>query len=90
MIVRRKSRGTKIKTHYDVIASGNSVIKNAKERDEINQQRVEGHALCFEMEAAGITNSHPCLVIRGICGKTSSILSATLTLIRLSRLCGHA
>lgn len=86
MVVRRKPRGTKTKTHYGVVASGNSVIKNAKERDEINQQRVGGHALCFEMEAAGITNSHPCLVIRGICGKTSSILSAALTLIRLSRL----
>jgi len=89
MVIRRKSRGTKIKTHYGVVASGNPVIKNAKERDEINQ-RVGGHALCFEMEAAGITNSHPCLVIRGICGKTSSILSVALTLIRLSRLCGHA
>lgn len=69
MVVKRKSRRTKIKTHYGVVASGNSVMKNAKERDEINQQRVGGHALCFEMEAAGITNNHPCLVIRGICGK---------------------
>lgn len=71
MVVKRKPRRTKIKVHYGTVASGNSVIKNAKERDETNQQRVGGHALCFEMEAAGIANSHPCLVIRGICGKTS-------------------
>lgn len=90
MVVRRKSRGTKIKTHYDVIVSGNSVIKNVKERDEINQQRVERHALCFEMKAADIINSHLCLIIREICGKTSSILLMTLTLIRLSKLCKHA
>lgn len=90
MIVRRKSQETKIKTHYDVIVSGNSVIKNVKERDEINQQWVEKHALCFEMKAAGIINSHLCLIIREICDKTSSILSTTLTLIRLSRLCEHA
>ncbi len=90
MVVKRKPRRTKIKVHYGTVASGNSVIKNAKERDEINKQRVGGHALCFEMEAAGITNSHPCLVIRGICGKTSSILSAVLTLISLNRLCGYA
>lgn len=68
MVVKRKPRKTKIKVHYGTVASGNSVIKNAKERDEINEQRIGGHALCFEMEAAGVTNSHPCLVIRGICG----------------------
>ena len=89
MIVKRKPRRTTMEIHYGVVASGNSVIKNAKERDEINQQRVGGHALCFEMEAAGIANSYPCLVIRGICGKISSTLSAALTLIRLNRLCGH-
>ena len=69
--VKRKPRNKKIEIHYGLIASGNSVIKNARERDEINQ-RLEGLALCFEMEAAGMLSSHPCLVIRGICGKSHS------------------
>ena len=68
--IKRNPRKTKIKIHYGVVASGNSVIKDARQREEINRQRTGGHALCFEMEAAGIANSHPCLVIRGICGKS--------------------
>ena len=68
-VVKRRPRETKIKIHYGLVASGNAVIKNAREREEINQQRLEGLALCFEMEAAGIANNHPCIVIRGICGE---------------------
>ena len=70
MVVRRQPRETKFKTHFGVIASGNSVIKNAKDKKRIKQQ-IGGDVLCFEMEAAGIMNSHPCLVIRGICGNPS-------------------
>ena len=51
--------------HYGTIASGNQVIKHAKERDAISKQF--SGVLCFEMEAAGLMNSFPCLVIRGIC-----------------------
>lgn len=69
-IVKRKPRTCKIKIHYGLIASGNTIVKNAARRDEINE-RLKGNVLCFEMEAAGITNSHPCLAIRGICGKVS-------------------
>lgn len=50
--------------HYGVIASGNRVIKDGRERDNIAQKF---GALCFEMEAAGIMNQLPCLVVRGIC-----------------------
>lgn len=35
-------------------------------RDEISSQQLRGE-LCFEMEAAGLMNHFPCLVIRGIC-----------------------
>ena len=69
-VVQRRPRTTKIQIHYGLVASGNAVIKNAQKREEINQQRLEGLALCFEMKAAGITNNHPCLVIRGICGES--------------------
>lgn len=66
--VRREHQQTELEIHYGVIASGNSVIKNARERDKINKEHLGGLALCFEMEAAGIINNHPCLTIRGICG----------------------
>ncbi|GMF67476.1 unnamed protein product [Aspergillus oryzae] len=48
--------------HYGTIASGNKVIKDAKMRDSLAK-----NCLCFEMEAAGLMNQFPCLVIRGIC-----------------------
>ncbi|KAF7593950.1 hypothetical protein BBP40_010457 [Aspergillus hancockii] len=48
--------------HYGTIASGNKVIKDARVRDLLSN-----NCLCFEMEAAGLMNQFPCLVIRGIC-----------------------
>ncbi|KAF4547615.1 Ankyrin repeat-containing protein 15 [Elsinoe fawcettii] len=50
--------------HYGIIASGNSVIRDATFRDRL---ATEQGVLCFEMEAAGLMNSFHCLVIRGIC-----------------------
>ncbi|KAK1253048.1 hypothetical protein MKX08_004235 [Trichoderma sp. CBMAI-0020] len=50
--------------HYGLIASGNHVIKNSQTRDKWAQDH---GVLCFEMEAAGIMNIFPSLVIRGIC-----------------------
>jgi len=56
--------------HYGTIASGNQVIKDAVVRD---QQSAEfGGVLCFEMEAAGLMNSFPCLVVRGVCDYADS------------------
>lgn len=55
--------------HYDLIASGNKVMKDAKTRDTIAQ---ELDILCFEMEAAGLMDLLPCLVIRGICDYSDS------------------
>ncbi|KAF4439493.1 Pfs domain-containing protein [Fusarium austroafricanum] len=52
------------KVHYGKIASGNQVIKDARFRDE---QAEKLKIMCFEMEAAGVVNFIPCLVIRGIC-----------------------
>ncbi|BCR91451.1 uncharacterized protein ACHE_70294S [Aspergillus chevalieri] len=63
-IVRRKPRDMRV--HYGLIASGNLVVKDAPFRDEINKT-LGGKVLCFEMEAAGLMNDFPCLVIRGIC-----------------------
>ena len=51
--------------HYGTIASGDQVMKDAQARDRIKQTYHD--VLCFEMEAAGLMNQFPCLVIRGIC-----------------------
>lgn len=50
--------------HYGLIASASRLMKNAKMRDALAEQN---DVLCFEMEAAGLVNHFPCLVIRGIC-----------------------
>lgn len=49
---------------YGIIASGNQVIKDAAVRNKISH---EFGAMCVEMEAAGMMNDFPCIVIRGIC-----------------------
>lgn len=51
-------------THYGLIASGNQVMKDSKKRDSLAQSM---DILCFEMEAAGLVDQLPCLVVRGIC-----------------------
>ncbi|KAL4863179.1 hypothetical protein BDV12DRAFT_202330 [Aspergillus spectabilis] len=55
--------------HYGTIASANSLMKMATIRDELIAQK---NVLCFEMEAAGLMNSFPSLVIRGICDYSDS------------------
>ena len=55
--------------HYGTIASGNQVMEDGRIRDELAS---ELGALCFEMEAAGLMNDFPCLVIRGICDYADS------------------
>ena len=50
--------------HYGIIASGNQVMKDGVKRNIISAQT---GALCFEMEAAGLMDDFPCLVIRGVC-----------------------
>ncbi|KAK6343369.1 hypothetical protein TWF730_010960 [Orbilia blumenaviensis] len=57
--------------HYGIIASGNTLIKNAATRDRIIEHVGEG-CLCVEMEAAGLMNHFPCLIIRGICDYADS------------------
>jgi nucleoside phosphorylase len=59
----RKANGPII--HYGTIASGDQLMRDSKKRDLYNKQ-YNGRILCFEMEAAGLMNSTPCLVIRGI------------------------
>lgn len=57
--------------HYGIIASGNTLVKDAAARDRIFAD-VGEDCICFEMEAAGLMNHFPCLVIRGICDYADS------------------
>jgi nucleoside phosphorylase len=44
-------------------------MKDGRTRDRIAQQE---EVICFEMEAAGLMDSFPCLVIRGVCDYADS------------------
>ncbi|KAK0610673.1 hypothetical protein B0T17DRAFT_512158 [Bombardia bombarda] len=55
--------------HYGTIASGNQVMRHGVTREHLRGQL---GVLCFEMEAAGLMNSFPCLVVRGICDYADS------------------
>jgi nucleoside phosphorylase len=55
--------------HYGLIASANQLMKDAWVRDKL---AAEKDVLCFEMEAAGLMNQFPCLVIRGVCDYSDS------------------
>lgn len=69
--LQREARPTDTpKIHYGTIASGNQVMRDGATRDQISSQF--GRVLCFEMEAAGLMNNFPCLVIRGICDYADS------------------
>src|SRR6266480_239870 len=69
--IKRNPRGSQgIMVHYGTIASGNQVIRDGITRDRGSSDL--GKVLCFEMEAAGLINSFPCLVIRGICDYADS------------------
>jgi nucleoside phosphorylase len=69
-VIKRKPRGRDFLVLYGTIASGNQVMRDATERDKVSSEL--GGVLCFEMEAAGLMNTFPCLVIRGICDYADS------------------
>jgi nucleoside phosphorylase len=69
-IVERESRrNLSPVVHYGTIGSSNAVIKDGRVRDML---RDELNVKCVEMEAAGLMESFPCLVIRGICDYADS------------------
>lgn len=70
-VERKQRRTTTPRIHYGLIASGNTLIKDAITRDRISKVVGEG-CMCFEMEAAGIMDRFPCIVIRGICDYADS------------------
>ncbi|KAL7906747.1 nucleoside phosphorylase domain-containing protein [Trichoderma velutinum] len=68
---RVKRNSTNPVIHYGVIASGNMLIRDPEVRAEMVRRTGED-CICFEMEAAGLMNQFPCLVIRGICDYADS------------------
>lgn len=55
--------------HYGLIGSGNQVVKDARQRDKLARDL---GVYCLDMEAAGLLNDFPCLVVRGICDYADS------------------
>lgn len=49
--------------HLGTILSGDEVVKNKERRDALREKH---DAICIEMEAAGLMNDWPAIVIRGI------------------------
>ncbi|KIV79744.1 hypothetical protein PV11_07289 [Exophiala sideris] len=68
-LIVREARAKDTIVHYGLIASGNLVMRHGETRDKLGQE--EG-AICFEMEAAGLMDKFPCLVVRGICDYADS------------------
>jgi nucleoside phosphorylase len=69
-VINRSPRTTtEPQVHYGNIASGNEVVRNGEFRDRIARDL---GIICFEMEAAGLMDTFPCLVIRGICDYADS------------------
>ncbi|KAF4903089.1 Ankyrin repeat domain-containing protein 50 [Colletotrichum viniferum] len=69
-IHHRPSRsGKHPRIHYGGIASGDQVIKSARHRDELAKKH---NIICYEMEAAGLSDNFSSIVIRGICDYADS------------------
>jgi nucleoside phosphorylase len=74
-IARDQRDSTDPEIRYGVIASGNTPVKNGDEREDILSrlpENVRSKCLCIEMEAAGLMNTFPCIVIRCICDYADS------------------
>ncbi|RFU74230.1 hypothetical protein TARUN_8020 [Trichoderma arundinaceum] len=71
MLVQREPREGDTMIHCGLIVSGNQVVKDAILRDNL-YKRFDESVLCIEMEAAGLMNDFPCVVIRGICDYADS------------------
>ncbi|KAH7207126.1 nucleoside phosphorylase domain-containing protein [Fusarium oxysporum] len=61
-VEREERESTVPEIHYGIIASGDSLIKDVATRDKLSDRH---RFLCVEMEAAGLMDRFPCLVISG-------------------------
>lgn len=65
----KRNKEDTLRIHYGLVASSNQLMKDALKRDALAREK---GVLCFEMEAAGLMNRFPSLVIRGICNYSDS------------------
>ncbi|KAE8345470.1 hypothetical protein BDV24DRAFT_148078 [Aspergillus arachidicola] len=70
IVARAKRKHNEVVLHYGTIASANQVMRDGIARDKLASELAG--VLCFEMEAAGLMNNFPCLVVRGICDYSDS------------------
>ena len=63
-VPRDERKNPNPRIHYGLIASGNKVVRKESFRDGLSDPGRK--ILCIEMEAAGLMDRFPCLVIRGI------------------------
>ncbi|KAK6352102.1 hypothetical protein TWF730_008933 [Orbilia blumenaviensis] len=69
-LVKRKERDDSApRLHYGTIGSADQVMEDAILRDRWARKE---NIICFETEAAGLMDSFPCIVIRGICNYADS------------------
>lgn len=57
------------KVHFGLVASGNVVMKSGEDRDQIAEKE---KVIAFEMEGAGVWDTLPCLIIKGVCDYADS------------------
>ncbi|KAF5635799.1 hypothetical protein F52700_5111 [Fusarium sp. NRRL 52700] len=55
--------------HFGAFATGDTVMKSAKDRDHITKNT---HAVGFEMESVGVWEVFPCVVIKSVCDYADS------------------
>ncbi|KAH8121751.1 hypothetical protein FP744_10002250 [Trichoderma asperellum] len=70
-MIKREPRSIYPTVHYGLIASGNKKVKDSRLRDQLYKE-YNKNLFCIEMEAAGLMNDFPCVVIRGICDYADS------------------
>ncbi|KAF4825662.1 hypothetical protein CGCSCA5_v000344 [Colletotrichum siamense] len=61
------SRGPSI--HLGLMASGDQVMKSGEHRNDIAKRH---NVIAFEMEGAGVWDTFPCIVIKGVCDYADS------------------
>lgn len=67
--VRRRRSEADISMHIGRVASADTVMKSAQHRDKITKRE---RAIAFEMEAAGVWDIIPCIIIKGVCDYADS------------------
>ncbi|KAJ5927877.1 hypothetical protein N7466_006833 [Penicillium verhagenii] len=65
----RKDCAPSPKIHFGFVGSGDTVMKSGQHRDQTAAQH---NLIAFEMEASGIWDNLPCLVIKGVCDYADS------------------